>query len=97
MIYINLAHHRQSWRQFEFDHHSSFLDLLGSSRQEMDLESSLCSQVSLLSPDGSEWVLPSVTTCSAKGKLHQKSIKCMLLCGNIQLYVVTKGIVNRVS
>lgn len=33
------------------------LDLLGSPRQEMDGGSLLCSQVSLSSPDGNEWIM----------------------------------------
>lgn len=74
MIYINLTHGRQSWQ------HSLpitlFLILLGSYRQEMDLGSLLCSQVSLFfPPDGNEWIMMRMgfaecSNMSSQGKIN---------------------------
>lgn len=58
MIYINLAHRRQSWRQFESDHHSLFRSAgvlqTGNGFRKFTLLSGFSF---FFSPDGNEWIM----------------------------------------
>ena len=73
MIYINLAHHSQSWRQFESDHHSLLRSAgvfqAGNGFRKFTLLSgfSFIPRWQWMDYDV-EWVLQSVATCTAKGK-----------------------------
>lgn len=88
MIYINLAQHCQPWRQFETDHHSLSRSAGGSADRKW-VEEVYFALRFLFYPQMAmnglrcEWALQSVATFSADGKLHEKSIKCMLFSGNI--------------